>query len=116
MNEPIPLVAHRCLVWAGRADGNTYEISRSLSEVDMDVSERSVILTWTPVEARRLSAYLVSQGWHDVRIERIAMADLNDGKRPIAALTAEDERPSIRFAAPGGLTCQAIATLRTETT
>src|SRR5919199_5690740 len=95
VTEPTPLVAHRCLVWAGRADGTTYEISRALgsAEEELDEAERRVALTWTPVEARRLSTYLVGMGWHDVRTERIALAELADGHRQLAAQAADDSRP-----------------------
>ena len=111
MSEPTPLVAHRCLVWAGRADGNTYEISRALDGAaeELDEKERSVARTWTPVEARRLGAYLVGMGWHDVRIERIALADLSEGRRQLAAASPDETRPEMRFAAAGGLTCHAVA-------
>jgi hypothetical protein len=114
VSEPTPLVAHRCLVWAGRADGNTYEISRAIGATDLEDGELSVALTWTPVEARRLSTYLVGMGWHDVRTEKIALADLSEGRRTIVAMTVgpEDERPQMRFAAPGGLTCRAVAAER----
>lgn len=116
VSEPTPLVAHRCLVWAGRADGNTYEISRSVGETDLRDGELAVALTWTPVEARRLSTYLVGMGWHEVRNEKIALADLSEGRRVINAMTVspEDERPQMRFAAPGGLTCRAVAADRPE--
>lgn len=112
MPEPTPLVAHRCLVWAGRADGNTYEISRALGSGELDDGEHAVALTWTPVEARRLSTYLVGMGWHDVRVERIALAELADGRRHVAAVSDDEARPEIRFAAPGGLTCRAVAAPR----
>lgn len=114
VSEPEPLVAHRCLVWAGRADGNSYEISRALGETDLEGGELSVALTWTPVEARRLSTYLVGMGWHDVRTEKIALADLAEERHKIASMTADDERPQMRFAAPGGLTCRAVASPRPE--
>jgi hypothetical protein len=115
VSEPTPLVAHRCLVWAGRADGNSYEISRALGDTDLDEGERRVALTWTPVEARRLGTYLVGMGWHDVRIEKIALADLAEGRRQVAAtLPAPADRPEMRFAAPGGLTCRAVAAIRPE--
>ena len=116
MSEPTPLVAHRCLVWAGRADGNTYEISRALGTTDLEGGELAVALTWTPVEARRLGTYLVGMGWHDVRIEKIPLADLSDGRHTIQAMvvSAEDERPQMRFAAPGGLTCRAVSADRPE--
>src|SRR5438876_9847155 len=116
VTEPTPLVAHRCLVWAGRADGTSYEISRALGTADeqLDESERRVALTWTPVEARRLSTYLVGMGWHDVRTEKIALADLAESRHKIASMTADDERPQMRFAAPGGLTCRAVAAPRPE--
>src|SRR5689334_12575762 len=87
VSEPTPLIAHRCLVWAGRADGNTYEISRAMGETDLRDGELAVALTWTPVEARRLSTYLVGMGWHDVRNEKIALADLAEGRRVIHAMT-----------------------------
>lgn len=111
MSEPTPLVAHRCLVWAGRADGNTYEISRALDGAaeELDEKERAVARTWTPVEARRLGAYLVGMGWHDVRIERITLADLAEGRRRLAAASRDENRPEMRFAAAGGLTCHAVA-------
>jgi hypothetical protein len=111
VTEPTPLVAHRCLVWAGRADGTTYEISRALgsAEEELDDAERRVALTWTPVEARRLSTYLVGMGWHDVRTEKIALAELAEHRRQLAAQSADEARPEIKFAAPGGLTCRAVA-------
>ena len=111
MSEPTPLVAHRCLVWAGRADGNTYEISRALDGAaeELDEKERAVARTWTPVEARRLGAYLVGMGWHDVRTEKIALAELAENRRQLAAQSADEARPEIKFAAPGGLTCRAVA-------
>jgi hypothetical protein len=111
VTEPTPLVAHRCLVWAGRADGTTYEISRALgtAEEELDETERRVALTWTPVEARRLSTYLVGMGWHDVRTEKIALAELAEHRRQLAAQSADEARPEIKFAAPGGLTCRAVA-------
>lgn len=111
MSEPTPLVAHRCLVWAGRADGHTYEISRLLDGTaeGLEAAERTVAQTWTPVEARRLGAYLVGMGWHDVRIEKIALGDLTEGRRQLAAASADDSRPEMRFAAAGGLTCHAVA-------
>lgn len=115
MSEPTPLVAHRCLVWAGRADGNTYEISRALPEDgDLDAGERRVALTWTPVEARRLSTYLVGMGWHDVRTEKIALAALAEGRRQVAAQSDDEARAEIKFAAPGGLTCRAVAAVAPE--
>jgi hypothetical protein len=102
VTEPTPLVAHRCLVWAGRADGTTYEITRALgsSDEELDEGERRVALTWTPVEARRLSTYLVGMGWHD---------ELAENRRQLAAQSADEARPEIKFAAPGGLTCRAVA-------
>ena len=109
VTEPTPLVAHRCLVWAGRADGTTYEISRAMGETDLEGGELAVALTWTPVEARRLSTYLVGMGWHDVRTEKIALADLAENRRQLAAQSADESRPEIKFAAPGGLTCRAVA-------
>jgi len=111
MSEPTLLIAHRCLVWAGRADGNTYEISRALgsAEEEVDDAERRVALTWTPVEARRLSTYLVGMGWHDVRTEKIALAELADGRRQLAAQADDEARPEIKFAAAGGLTCRAVS-------
>jgi hypothetical protein len=115
VSEPTPLVAHRCLVWAGRADGKTYEISRALAASDLTESERFVARTWTPVEARRLGTYLVGMGWHDVKVERIALADLSSDVHPIAAaLPAPEDRPEMRFAAPGGLNCHAVAAPRPE--
>jgi len=116
VSEPTPLVAHRCLVWAGRADGNTYEISRAMGQTDLVDGELAVALTWTPVEARRLSTYLVGMGWHDVRTEKIALADLSEGRRAPNAISVspEDERPQMRFAAPGGLTCRAVSADRPE--
>lgn len=109
MTEPTPLVAHRCLVWAGRADGNTYEISRALDDDGLEPLERTVARTWTPVEARRLGAYLVGMGWHDVRVEKIALADLAEGRRDLAAARSDETRPEMRFAAAGGLVCLAVA-------
>jgi hypothetical protein len=115
VTEPTPLVAHRCLVWAGRADGNTYEISRALApDGDLDEGERRVALTWTPGEARRLSTYLVGMGWHDVRTEKVALADLAEGRRQVAAQHEDEARPEIKFAAPGGLTCRAVAATAPE--
>jgi hypothetical protein len=114
VSEPTPLVAHRCLVWAGRADGNTYEISRALGSDGQQLaeSERRIALTWTPVEARRLSTYLVGMGWHDVGMERIALAELAEGRRQLAAQADDEARSEIRFAAPGGLRCRAVAASR----
>jgi hypothetical protein len=114
VSEPTPLVAHRCLVWAGRADGNTYEISRALGETDLEDGELAVALTWTPVEARRLHTYLVGMGWHDVQTQKIALADLAEGRHALAAVSVgpADDRPQMRFAAPGGLTCRAVAAER----
>jgi len=113
--EPTPLVAHRCLVWAGRADGNTYEISRYVNREDLDEVERAMRMTWTPVEARRLATYLTGMGWHDVGIERIALANISDGSRQLAAMHDEEGRPQMRFAAAGDLTCRAVATARPPT-
>ena len=110
----MPIVAHRCLVWAGRADGNTYEISRSIDGDGLKGVERTVAQTWTPVEARRLGAYLVGMGWHDVRVERVALGDLTEGRRKLAAESTDESRPEMRFAAAGGLTCRAVAAPRPE--
>ena len=111
VSEPTPLVAHRCLVWAGRADGNTYEISRAMGDTDLEGGELAVAMTWTPVEARRLHTYLVGMGWHDVQTQKIALADLSESRHALAAMTvgSDDDRPQMRFAAPGGLTCRAVA-------
>jgi hypothetical protein len=116
VSEPTPLVAHRCLVWAGRADGNSYEISRAIGQTDLRDGELSIVLTWTPVEARRLATYLVGMGWHDVRTEKIALAELAEGRRSVVAqlVSTDDERPQMRFAAPGGLTCRAVSAPRPE--
>src|SRR5438067_12161206 len=111
VTEPTPLVAHRCLVWAGRADGTTYEISRArgTAEGDLDEAERRVALTWTPVEARRLSTYLVGMGWHGVRTEKIALAELAESRRQLAAQSADQARAERKCAAPGGLASRAAA-------
>ena len=51
---------------------------------------------------------------HDVRVERIALAELTEGKRRMAAAAPDENRPEIKFAAPGGLTCRAVAAPRPE--
>ena len=63
--------------WFGRgAPMGTPTSQPALGETDLEGGELAVALTWTPVEARRLSTYLVGMGWHDVRTEKIALADL----------------------------------------
>lgn len=114
MAEPTPLVAHRCLVWAGRADGNTYEITRHVDPARYEAGELTIAMTWTPVEARRLGAYLVGMGWHDVGVERVALAELTEGRRKLAASESDENRPRMRFAAAGDLMCHAVAAPRPE--
>ena len=109
-NEPIILSAHRDIIQAEGPDGLRYEVTRDPSthpEVEATSPDRSVTLSFTPEEARRVSTYMTAVGWRRVRVVSVPMIKLRDGQRPLMLDSANAKR-TIRFAAAGSIACCAV--------